>query len=169
LKTSTKFKAGCGILTVFIGGFVLGVIAILVLIGAIIPLAEDWKSEKSKAFIADHFANQLKLTPEQDAEFRPLVYEALDHRWLLRREYLVESRQMMEEDYFERAKEILTEEQLVKAQKMLAKWRKDQERFKLDSWESENEPGTAVTEEKDNPEAATPASEERVREEASPE
>lgn len=165
MKTSTKFKAGCGILAVFIGGFLLGVISLLVLIGSIIPLAEDWKSEKSKAFIAEHFSKQLKLTPEQDEKFRPLVYEALERRWTLRREYLVESRKVMEDDYLERATEILTDEQLTKAKQMLAKWRKDQERFKLDSWEGDSE--TAITEGKK--EDVSPESERRVRDETPPE
>lgn len=103
MKTSTKFKAGCGILAVFIGGFVLGVISLLVLMGSVIPLAEGWRSEKSKEFVANHFNKQLKLTPEQDKEFRPLVYEALERRWELRRDYLVLSGGVMEKKYLERS------------------------------------------------------------------
>lgn len=137
MKTSTKLKAGCGILAVFAVGFVLGVVSLILIIAGVIPLSEGWKSDESKDYIADHFRNQLKLTPEQDAEFRPLVHEVLERRWELRRGYLLESRRLMEEEYLPRAAKILNQEQQEKAGKMLARWKRDQS-FKVDSFDEES-------------------------------
>jgi Na+-transporting methylmalonyl-CoA/oxaloacetate decarboxylase gamma subunit len=127
---SPKIKAGCGVLTVFGLGFGLGFLCLLFLLVRVIPLSEGWKSDRSKAFVADHLANQLKLTDEQRLQFRPLVDEALEHRWNLRRDYLLEDQRLLEEEYFPKLGELLTEPQKAKAGKMLEKWRKNQ-RFKI--------------------------------------
>ena len=87
-----KVKAGCGVITVFGLGFGAGVITLLILIVKEIPLSEGWKSDESKAFVTRQISNQLKLTEEQAAEVRPIVEEALEARWALRREYLLEDR-----------------------------------------------------------------------------
>ena len=143
MKTSTKIKAGCGIVAVFGFGFVLGIVTLLVILVNVIPLSEGWKSEESKQFIADHFKKKLKLTPEQDAEFRPLVYELLERRWELRRDYLEKSRRLLEEEYLARAADILDADQRAQAGKMLARWKRDQS-FKLDAWGSDPEPDSAI-------------------------
>lgn len=127
---SPKLKAGCGVLAVFTLGFFLGVLSLLILLGRVIPLSEGWKSDRSKAFVADHLANQLDLTEDQRARFRPLVDEALERRWQLRRDYLLEDQRLLEEEYFPRIEEWLTEPQKARAAEMLERWRKAQ-RFKL--------------------------------------
>ena len=150
----------------FIGGFVLGVISLFGLITTFIPLTEGWKSEKSKEFIANQLVKQLKLTLEQEAKFRPLVYEELDRRWELRRQFLLESNKLKEQEYLGRAAEFLTEEQLAELRKILAKWQREQQ-YKIDSGE-ENEPESAIVEGEESKDPEAPA-EERVRDEAPPE
>lgn len=127
-----KLKAGCGVFAVFGLGFVLGAFSLLLLIVRTVPLSEGWKSEESKRFIENHFAHKLDLTDEQGERFRPLLDEALDRRWELRRQYLLESKKLLEDEYFPRVAEILTDEQKARSRKMLDRWNRDQE-FKLGS------------------------------------
>ncbi|MCB1063798.1 MAG: hypothetical protein KDN20_12850 [Verrucomicrobiae bacterium] len=130
MKLNPKIKAGCGVLTVFGLGFGIGVISLLFVIAKVVPLSEGWKSQESKEFVANHIANRLKLTEEQRVEVRPIVEEALESRWTLRREYLMEDRRLMEEVFLPKIDQLLTEEQRERARQMLERWRKDQ-RLKL--------------------------------------
>ena len=130
MKISPKFKAGCGVLTVFGLGFFLGALALLFFFVKLVPLAEGWKSEESKAFIAERFANQLGLDEAQRAQFEPIVREALERRWALRREYLLRDMAMVEDEFLPRVDPILDETQREKARKMLERWRRDH-RFKV--------------------------------------
>ncbi len=125
-----KLKAGCGILTLFALGFGTGAISLLMLIIKTVPLSEGWKSEDSKTFVTKQIANRLELTEAQRAEIRPIVDEALEKRWELRRDYLLEDQRLMRDVFLPRVDPLLTEEQRVRARKMLDRWRKDQ-RFKL--------------------------------------
>jgi hypothetical protein len=131
MAISNKLKAGCGVSAVFGLGFFLGAFALLILIVRIVPLSEGWKSEESKRFIENHFAQKLKLSDEQREQFRPILEEALDQRWDLRRQYLLDSQKLLEEEYYPRISEILTEEQQAKAGKMLERWNRDQ-KFKIE-------------------------------------
>lgn len=133
-----KVKAGCGVLTVFGLGFGAGVIALLILIVKVIPLSEGWKSDESKSFVTRQISNQLKLTEEQSAEVRPIVDEALEARWALRREYLLEDRRLLEEEFFPRIGALLDAEQKERGKRMLQRWRKEQ-RFKLESHDAKVE------------------------------
>ena len=142
MKISPKIKAGCGVVLVFGLGFFLGAMALLFFIVRIVPLAEGWKSEESKAFIAERFSNQLDLTEAQRAEFEPIVREALERRWSLRREYLLKDMAMVEEEFLPRVDPILTEPQRQKARKMLERWRRDH-RFKVSEPGAEGEPSSA--------------------------
>lgn len=126
-----KIKAGCGVLTVFGLGFTAGVISLLIFIVKVIPLSEGWKSEESKAFVTRRISNQLKLTEEQKREVRPIVDEALETRWNLRREYLLEDRRLLEEEFFPRIGALLDPKQKERGQRLLERWRKEQ-RFKLE-------------------------------------
>ncbi len=130
MKVSPKIKAGCGVVAVFALGFLLGMFALLFLIVKVVPLVEGWKSEKSKEFIIERFAHQLELDEAQRAKFEPIVREALDRRWDLRREYLLEDMALVKEEFLPRVDELLNEQQRQKARKMLERWRRDQ-RFKL--------------------------------------
>lgn len=121
----TKLKAGCGVVTIFGMGFVLGAVSLLILIATIVPLSEGWKSEASKEFIADHLANRLKMTDEQREQVRPVINEFLDRRWELRRDYLKGSEKVMEDEYLPRIDEFLTAEQQEKMREILEKWRSD--------------------------------------------
>lgn len=121
----TKLKAGCGVVALFGLGYVFGVVSLFILISVIVPLSQGWKSEASKKFIADHLANQLKMTEEQREELRPLVNEFLDRRWELRRDYLKGSLTVMEQEYLPRIDGLLTEEQRVEVRKIFDRWRKE--------------------------------------------
>lgn len=121
----TKLKAGCGVITIFGMGFVLGAVSLLILIGVVVPLSEGWKSEASKKFIADHLANKLEMTDEQREQVRPVINEFLDRRWELRRDYLKESEVVMEKEYLPRIDEFLTEPQQEEMRKILENWRRE--------------------------------------------
>lgn len=133
-----KVKAGCGVITVFGLGFVAGVIVLLIFIVKVIPLSEGWKSDESKAFVTRQISKQLKLTEEQQEQVRPIVDEALESRWALRREYLLEDRRLLEEEFFPRIGELLDDEQRERGRKMLQRWRKEQ-RFKLEAHDAKSE------------------------------
>lgn len=122
---SPKIKAGCGVFAVFGLGFVIGGFSLLFIIVKVVPLAEGWKTEQSKEFVAEHFANRLKLTDAQREEFRPIVYEALERRWALRREYLLKDLVMMEEEFLPKIDSLLDESQRQEARKILERWRRD--------------------------------------------
>ena len=130
MKVSPKVKAGCGVITVFALGFFLGAMALLFVIVRVVPLAEGWRSEKSKEFIAEHLSKQLKLNDSQRAEFEPIIRDVLEKRWALRRDYLLEDMEMLEQELVTRVDPILTEPQREKARKMLERWRRDH-RFKI--------------------------------------
>ena len=119
----TKLKAGCGVVTIFGLGYVLGVISLFILIAVIVPLSEGWKSDASKKFIADHLANKLEMTDEQREQVRPVINEFLDRRRELRRDYLKGSEVVMEEEYLPRIDAFLTEQQQVKIREVLEDWR----------------------------------------------
>lgn len=121
----TKLKAGCGVVTIFGLGYVLGVISLFILIAVIVPLSDGWKSEASKKFIADQLANQLELTDEQREQVRPIVNEFLDRRWELRKEYLNDSEQLMNSEYLPQIDVLLSDEQKQKLQKVHDKWRRE--------------------------------------------
>ncbi|MFK5922047.1 MAG: hypothetical protein QM496_07695 [Verrucomicrobiota bacterium] len=121
----TKLKAGCGVITIFGMGFVLGAVSLLILIGVVVPLSEGWKSEASKKFIADHLANKLEMTDEQREQVRPVINEFLDRRWELRRDYLKGSEVVMEKEYLPRIDAFLTEQQQEKMRKILENWRRE--------------------------------------------
>ena len=127
---SPKIKAGCGVFTVFGLGFALGAFCLLLVIFKVVPLSEGWRSQRSKDFVARHFQRQLDLDDEQLARFRPLLDEALDRRWEMRRDYLLKDRQLLEDEYFPKLEEFLSDEQKEKAQKMLQRWREAQQ-FKV--------------------------------------
>lgn len=137
MKISPKIKAGCGVVTVFGLGFLAGAFSLLVLISKVVPLAENWKTEKSKQFIVEHFANQLKLDESQRAEFEPIVREGLERRWELRREYVLKDQEMVETEVIPRIAEILNEKQKEKAKRMMERWRKDV-RFKISETKPES-------------------------------
>lgn len=124
--TKTQMKAGCGVVAIFGAGFCGGVFCLLYAISHIIPLAEGWKSEESKAFVLKHFRGALNLTPEQTEQLRPIVDEALEKRWQLRRDYLAESRRLLEEDYLPRVEAILDESQKEKAHRLMERWKRQQ-------------------------------------------
>lgn len=121
----TKLKAGCGVVTIFGLGYILGVVSLFILIAVIVPLAEGWKSDASKKFAADQLANQLKLTDEQREQVRPIVNEFLDQRWELRRDYLKKSEQVMNEKYLPKIEELLNDEQKERLLKIQEKWRRE--------------------------------------------
>lgn len=129
---SPKVKAGCGVFAVFGLGFVIGGFSLLFVIAKVVPLAEGWKSEQSKEFVAEHFANRLKLSDNQREAFRPIVYEALERRWELRREYLLKDLAMMEEEFLPKIDALLDESQRRDARKILERWRREH-RGKLDA------------------------------------
>ncbi len=119
----TKFKAGCGVVTIFSMGFVLGAITLLILIIVNAKKAEGWKTAASKEYVADHLANKLEMTDEQREQVRPLVNDFLDRRWELRRDYLKSSEKVMEEEYLPRIDKLLTDTQKEKIRKILEDWR----------------------------------------------
>ncbi|NOX99116.1 MAG: hypothetical protein GXP30_05185 [Verrucomicrobia bacterium] len=121
----TKLKAGCGVVTIFGLGYVLGVISLFILIAVIVPLSDGWKSEASKKFIADQLANQLDLTDEQREQVRPIVNEFLDRRWELRKEYLNDSEQLMNSEYLPQIDALISDEQKQKLQKIQDQWRRE--------------------------------------------
>ena len=120
----TKLKAGCGVVTIFGLGYVLGVISLFILIAVIVPLSEGWKSEASRNHIANQLANQLKMTDKQRGQVRPIVNEFLDRSWDLRRDYLKESERLREEKYLPQIDELLTEEQKERLRIVQEKWRR---------------------------------------------
>lgn len=120
-----KLKAGCGVVTIFGMGFVLGAISLFILIAVVVPLSEGWKSEASKKFIADHLANKLEMTDEQREQVRPVINEFLDRRWELRRDYLKGSEVVMEAEYLPRIDAFLTESQQEQIREILKNWRKE--------------------------------------------
>jgi len=124
MSIKTKLKAGCGVITIFGMGFVLGAVFLLILIVVNVTLEEGWKTEASKKHIADQLANQLKMTEEQREQVRPIVNEFLDRSWDLRRDYLKESERLREEKYLPQVDELLTDEQKEKLQKVQEKWRR---------------------------------------------
>ncbi|MCB1079049.1 MAG: hypothetical protein KDM64_14605 [Verrucomicrobiae bacterium] len=128
---SPKIKAGCGVVAVFGLGFLLGGLCLLFVILKIVPLSEGWKSDRSKEFVANHLANQLDLTDEQRVQLRPIVDEALERRWKLRRDYLMEDQRLLNEEYFPEVAALLTDKQKEKARKLLERWKRDQ-KFKID-------------------------------------
>ena len=117
----TKLKAGCGIGLVFSAGFLCGVIAFFVLLIKVIPKSEGWKDSESKEFVANHLANQLSLTDEQRTKIRPIVDDALDKRWSVRKTYLLEDRVLVQAA-FEEILPLLDEKQKAKATKMHENW-----------------------------------------------
>jgi len=121
MAKKTKLKAGCGIGLVFSAGFLCGVIAFFILLIKVIPKSEGWKSEESKEFVANHLANQLKMTEQQRVDARPIVDSALDERWAVRREYLLKDRDLTEEA-LQKMKLLLDEKQKEKAEKMFRNW-----------------------------------------------
>ncbi len=121
----TKLKAGCGVVTIFGFGYVLGVISLFILIAIIVPLSDGWKSEASKKFIADQLANQLDLKDEQREQIRPIVNEFLDRRWELRKEYLDKSEQLMDSEYLPQIDALLSDKQKGRLQKIQDKWRRE--------------------------------------------
>ena len=131
MAVSTKLKAGCGVFAVFGLGIFLGAFALLVVIVRVVPLSEGWSTEESRQFLENHFARALDLSSEQREQFHPILGEALDRRWELRRGYLLDSRKLIEEEYYPRIEAILTDEQRVKAREMLERWNRDQ-KFKLE-------------------------------------
>ncbi|MBL9155742.1 MAG: hypothetical protein JNK37_24915 [Verrucomicrobiales bacterium] len=144
---SPKVKAGCGVVAVFGLGFGLGFLTLLFVLIRVVPLSEGWKTDRSREFVANHLANQLKLTDEQRAAFRPLVDEALAARWELRRDYLTRDRQLLEEVYLPKARELLTEPQREEAQRLLERWRRNQS-FKVAPEAGETAPPAAAAEPK---------------------
>ncbi|NNE93213.1 MAG: hypothetical protein HKN23_16340 [Verrucomicrobiales bacterium] len=124
-KKRSGCLAGCGVVVVFALGFFTGLISLLVFLGWLIPLSEGWKSEESKKFVAQHLANQLELTDEQRQEIEPIVREALDERWEMRRTYFEENRKLIRDKYLPRVEEFLTDEQKEKARRMLDRWWKE--------------------------------------------
>ena len=131
MKTGkTKLKAGCGLFMVFGAGFLCGVIVLFLLLVKIIPLSEGWKDEDSKEFVLEHLANRLSLDEAQIEQAKPIVYEALDERYIHRKVY-VEADIELTLAAFEKLKPILTEEQIEKAKKMFANWKSGKKRFLL--------------------------------------
>jgi hypothetical protein len=121
----TKLKAGCGVVTLFGLGYLFGVVSLFILIAVIVPLAEGWKSEASKKFIADRLADGLKLSDEQREQVRPVVNQFLDQSWDMRRDYLQQIEKLREEEYLPRIKELLSDEQKEKLKEAQEKWRRE--------------------------------------------
>lgn len=126
----TKFKAGCGVASVFGAGFLFGAIALFILIVKIIPLSEGWKDEESKEFVINHLASKLKLTDEQIEEATPIVWRALDKRYAHRKDY-TEADIELTKIAFEEMEPLLSEEQQIKATKMFEGWQDGKKRFLL--------------------------------------
>ncbi len=124
-RKKTILKAGCGVITLLGMGFVLGAISLLILIIVSVTIAEDWKSDSSKNHAVKQLTNQLELTEEQVEKVRPIVYEFLDRRWDLRRDYLRDSDQMMVDEYLPQIDELLNDEQKEKLKKVQDKWREE--------------------------------------------
>ncbi len=121
----TKLKAGCGVVTLFGLGYVFGAVSLFILIAVIVPLAEGWKSEASKKFIADRLADQLKLTDGQREEVRPIINELLDKSWELRRDYLQRIEELRDGEYLPRIDELLSDEQKERLRQAQEKWRQE--------------------------------------------
>lgn len=130
MSKKTKFKAGCGVASVFGAGFLCGAIALFILIVKIIPLSEGWKDEESKEFVVNHLASRLKLTEEQIEQATPIVHQALDKRYAHRKVH-IEADIELTKIAFEELKPILDEKQQVRAQKMFEDWKKGKKRFLL--------------------------------------
>ncbi len=126
----TKFKAGCGVASVFGAGFLCGAIALFIIIVKIIPLSEGWKDEESKEFVINHLANRLKLTEEQVKDVTPIVRSALDERYAHRKVYIEADIELTREALKE-MQPLLTDEQKIRSDKMLNEWIKGKKRFLL--------------------------------------
>jgi len=126
----TKFKAGCGVATVFGAGFLCGAIALFTLIVKIIPLSEGWKNEESKEFVINHLANKLKLRDEQIEEATPIIRRALDERYAHRKVY-TEADIELTRIAFEEILPLLSEAQQIRAKKMFEGWKDGKKRFLL--------------------------------------
>ena len=121
MARKTKLKAGCGIALVFSAGFLCGIIAIFLLLANVIPKSERWKDSESKEFVANHIANQLKLTEEQREVIRPIFDAALEKRWSVRKTYLLEDRDLVKAA-FDEIRPHLDEWQKGKAEKLYENW-----------------------------------------------
>ena len=126
----TKFKAGCGVASVFGAGFLCGVIVLFIIIVKIIPLSEGWKDEESKEFIINHLASKLKLSEEQVDDVTPAVRKALDKRYAHRKVYIEADIELTKKS-FEEMKPMLDAEQQARAKKMFEEWKKGKKRFLL--------------------------------------
>ncbi|MEC5127485.1 hypothetical protein VSU19_12030 [Verrucomicrobiales bacterium BCK34] len=126
----TKFKAGCGVASVFGAGFLCGAIALFIIIVKIIPLSEGWKDEESKEFVINHLANRLKLTEKQVEDVTPIVRSALDERYAHRKVY-IEADIELTRLAFEEMKPFLDAGQQTRAKKMFDEWKKGKKRFLL--------------------------------------
>ena len=128
MVSKTKLKAGCGVAAVFGAGVLCGAVALFLFFVRIIPLSEGWRDAESKAFVTKHLANQLKLTAEQIEQIKPLVHEALDERYQLRKTYVLTDIELTGTG-FEKVLPLLTETQKEKAKKVFETWKKGKERF----------------------------------------
>lgn len=128
MDRKTKWKAGCGLGAVFGAGFLGGAVALFLLLMRIIPLSEGWRDDESKAFVTNHLANQLDLTPEQLEKVRPIVHAALDQRYARRQAYVKEDVALTGEGLSE-ILPILTEPQQEKARRIFQRWKKGKERL----------------------------------------
>lgn len=126
----TKFKAGCGVASVFGAGFLCGAIALFIIIVKIIPLSEGWKDEESKEFVINHLANRLKLTEAQIEDVTPIVREALDKRYAHRKVY-IEADIELTKGAMDELMPLLDDEQKARAKSMLEEWKKGKKRFLL--------------------------------------
>ncbi len=126
----TKFKAGCGVASVFGAGFLCGAIALFIIIVKIIPLSEGWKDEESKEFVINHLTNKLKLRDEQVKEVAPIVRQVLDERYAHRKVY-IEADIELTKGAMEKMKPLLDDEQQTRADKMFEEWKKGKKRFLL--------------------------------------
>ena len=124
-KVNPKVKAGCGVISIFGLGFITGAVALFVIIVVNVQKSENWNTKESRNYLTNHFAKKLNLTEEQLTEFKPIVEEILERRWVLRRDYIEVNLSMIEDDFMPRMNEFLTEEQTAKAKVLTERWRRD--------------------------------------------
>ncbi len=124
-KLKRRLGLGCGIITLLSMGFVAGVVFVLGVLINFDRRANDWQSEESQRFIANHLQKYLKLSAEQRQEIEPIIREGLKERWQLRRDYYEQTDRLFVENYIPRINEFLDAGQKQSLQKRLAHWRKD--------------------------------------------
>lgn len=128
MERKTKWKAGCGLLAVFVAGCLCGAVALFLYLVRIIPLSEGWRDEESKEFVTEHIAKQLKLDEQQREQVRPLIHEALEARYERRKIYVNEDIELTGRA-LAKILPFLSEEQKAKGERVFQRWKNGKQRF----------------------------------------